>query len=224
MCRQGTAVAGLKRLQPLSPVAAQRLVAGDALAEQQALDAIDVAHALVDQGLALTRDTATVLFLGRRHPDHRTHPWLASLIGQQRPDQRLAVDLVGLARRRRREVAIEAGSTTWLSIPSACSTRSIRSRQARLPGSRSRKAFPGPRLRLALELGKPRQHAGDIAGRDRMLRHLRAATRRQRGDQPIRALNSKETKIAPRSVRIVAGASGRSCNGHAWPPRWVSRV
>ena len=29
------------------------------------------------------------------------------------------------ARRRRRDVAIEAGSTTWLSIPSFCSTRSI---------------------------------------------------------------------------------------------------
>ena len=47
-------------------------------------------------GLALTRETTAVLFLGCRDPDHRTHPWLASLVGQQRPDQRLAVDLVGL--------------------------------------------------------------------------------------------------------------------------------
>lgn len=38
-------VAGLKFLQLLTPITAQRLVAGDALAEQQALDAIDVTGA-----------------------------------------------------------------------------------------------------------------------------------------------------------------------------------
>ncbi len=43
------AIAGLQLLQPLPPVAAQRLVASDALGEQQPLDAIDVPDPLTDQ-------------------------------------------------------------------------------------------------------------------------------------------------------------------------------
>ena len=52
-CSYFVGVSVLKRLQPLAPVAAQRLVAGHALAEQQALDAIDVPGSLVGQRLAL---------------------------------------------------------------------------------------------------------------------------------------------------------------------------
>jgi hypothetical protein len=83
MCRrQWSAIAGLQLLEPLSPVAAPQLVAGYALTEQQALDAIDVAYALVRQCLALTRDATTVLFFGRRHPQHCTDARLAPLIGE----------------------------------------------------------------------------------------------------------------------------------------------
>jgi hypothetical protein len=65
------------------------------------------------------------------------------------------------ARRRRREVAIEAGSTMWLSIP--CDDREVSAR---------------PRSRFFLELSEPFQQAGNIAGLNRMLRHLLPAARR----------------------------------------------
>jgi hypothetical protein len=42
----------------------------------------------------------------------------------------------------------------------------------------------GPRRRLAPELGEPSEQAGDIAGLNRMLRHLLPAPRRQGRDQP----------------------------------------
>lgn len=76
ICRHRSAVAGLKRLQSLAPVAMHWFLGGYAVGEQPAIDAVDVAHALVRQRLALTRDAATVLLLGRRYPKHRTHPWL----------------------------------------------------------------------------------------------------------------------------------------------------
>ena len=69
------------------------------------------------------------------------------------------------ARRRRREVAIEAGSTTWLSIPSFCSTRWIQKPSSpaswmTMIGER----LPSPRPRLLLELRKARQQRRDVAG------------------------------------------------------------
>jgi hypothetical protein len=76
-------------------------------------------------GIPLPADTSAVFLLGCGSRDHRADPRLASVVCKQRTNQRFAVDPVGLARRRRRDVAIEAGSTTWLSIPSDCSTRWI---------------------------------------------------------------------------------------------------
>jgi hypothetical protein len=67
----------------------------------QPLDAIDMLDPLANQHLALATEATAVLFLGA--------PSIPSVF----------------ARRRRRDVAIEAGSTTWLSIPSLCSARSI---------------------------------------------------------------------------------------------------
>src|SRR5215471_10178359 len=46
MLREGAAVAGLELVQPLAPVAAQRLISGYALAEQKSFDTIDVSHSL----------------------------------------------------------------------------------------------------------------------------------------------------------------------------------
>lgn len=57
------AVAGPQFLKPMSPVTSQRLVAGDALSKQQALDAVDMAGPLTNQNLALTADAAAVLLL-----------------------------------------------------------------------------------------------------------------------------------------------------------------
>ena len=78
--------------------------------------------------------TSVVLLLRRWRPGHRTHPRLATLEGHQRAYQGLAINPVGLRPPRRREVRIDAGSTTWLSIPSDCSTGGSRSRQDRPPG------------------------------------------------------------------------------------------
>ena len=91
-----TAIARLQLVEPFPPIAAQRLVAGYALGEQQSFDAIDVLDPLGDQHLALAAEAAAVFFLGRRRLDHRAHPRFAALVGQQRANQRLAVDPVGL--------------------------------------------------------------------------------------------------------------------------------
>ncbi|WP_183465576.1 hypothetical protein [Mesorhizobium huakuii] len=50
-----------------------------------------------------------------------------------------------------------------------------------------RKASSGSCLCLPFEFSKSIQQSGDIAGGRRMFRHLLAAARRQRGDQPFRA-------------------------------------
>lgn len=78
-----------------------------------------------------------------------------------------------------------------------------------------RKAFPGPRL--FPEFCKPRQQAGDVAGRHRMFRHLRADARRQRGDQPLRAQEFQRDEDCAK----LGADSGRHfgsvccCNVHA---------
>ena len=46
MLREGAAVAGLELVQPLAPVAVQRLISGYAVAEQKSCETIDVSHAL----------------------------------------------------------------------------------------------------------------------------------------------------------------------------------
>src|SRR5205823_13878375 len=87
-----TAVARLELVEPSPVVATQRLVAGYALREQQSFDPVDMQDALFNQGLALAAKPAAVLFLNGRRLDHRTHPRFAALVGQQRAQQRLAVD------------------------------------------------------------------------------------------------------------------------------------
>jgi hypothetical protein len=93
---KGAAIARLELVEPLASIAAQRLVTRYALGEQQPLDPIDVLDPLGDQHLALAAEAAAVFFLGRRRPDHRAHPRFAALERQQRANQRLAVDPVGL--------------------------------------------------------------------------------------------------------------------------------
>jgi hypothetical protein len=79
---QGPAVAGLKRIQPLPPIATQRLVAGYALGEKQSFDAIHVLDPLGDQHFALAAEAAPIFFLWRRRFHHRAHPRFAALIRQ----------------------------------------------------------------------------------------------------------------------------------------------
>jgi hypothetical protein len=72
------------------------------------------------------------------------------------------------------------------------------------------KATPSPGLRPSLQLGKPHQQAGDVVGHHCMFRHLLAAARLHEVISHFERLSSKEMKIAPRSMRIAVGASGRS--------------
>ena len=64
MIRQRAAIARLQLVEPLASIAAQRLVVGYALAEQQSLDAVDVFDPLADQRLALAAQAAAILSSG----------------------------------------------------------------------------------------------------------------------------------------------------------------
>ncbi|ESY77871.1 hypothetical protein X739_32310 [Mesorhizobium sp. LNHC220B00] len=66
-----SAVAGPQLIKPTSPVTSQRLVAGDALSKQQALDPVDMAGPLTNQNLGFTADAPMVLLLDARYPNHR---------------------------------------------------------------------------------------------------------------------------------------------------------
>src|SRR5260370_27253804 len=93
---QGTAIGGLRFIEPFPTIVTQRLVPRYALREQQSFDPVDVQNPFVGQYLTLTAKTAPVLFLGGQRLDHRAHPRLAALICQQCADQCLAVDTVSL--------------------------------------------------------------------------------------------------------------------------------
>jgi hypothetical protein len=67
-----------------------------------------------------SRQAPAILVFRARRANHGTDPPLAASPGHQ---QRLAVDRIGLGRRCRRSTAIEAASTTWLSIPLASRKR-----------------------------------------------------------------------------------------------------
>src|SRR3954467_1759686 len=94
------------------------------------------------------------------------------------------------ARRRRRDVAIEAGSTTWLSIPSLCRTRWIQDPvdpepvQPRFLDDDDGKDLPRPDAGFLLELGQARKESADVTAAHRVLRHLLAAARSEGGDDP----------------------------------------
>src|SRR3954453_9211372 len=122
---QGASGTGPQRLQLLAPITAQGLVIADALGEQQTLDPFNVRHPLCYQRPALAAEPAPVLLLRARYPDHvqtRGSPRLyaKSVRSSASPSMRSVFAL-----RRRREVRIEAASTTWLSMPARSSTRWI---------------------------------------------------------------------------------------------------
>src|SRR5881227_2588394 len=94
--RKGATIARDQFLKPLSTVAVQGLVVADPLGEQKPLDAVDVLDPFGRQDVALPTDPAPVLLVWGRGLDHRTHPGLAPLVGQQSANQGFAIDLVGL--------------------------------------------------------------------------------------------------------------------------------
>ena len=128
---------------------------------------------LGDQHFALAAEAAAVLLLGSGHLDHRTHPGFAAFVGQKRADQRLAVDLVGLRpppparcgnRGRIDNVAFDPFALQHAMDPEAVQTGLLDCDDGEVP--------PRPRSRFLLELSEPSEQAGDIAGLNRMLRHL----------------------------------------------------
>ena len=94
--RQEATIARTDRLQPLTTVAPKRLVARHALREEQALDAVDVLHPFSDQPAALARDLSSIFLVGIGRSHHRANARLASLKRQQRTDQGLTIEAVGL--------------------------------------------------------------------------------------------------------------------------------
>jgi hypothetical protein len=57
---------------------------------------VPVANTFSGQHLALSAKTASIFPVGCRRPYHRADAWFATLVRQQRANQRLAIDLVGL--------------------------------------------------------------------------------------------------------------------------------
>ena len=70
MLGQAAPIASLKRIQPRSPIATQRLIPGRALREEQPFDPVDVLNPFHDQHLALTANPAAVFIFRRRRPNH----------------------------------------------------------------------------------------------------------------------------------------------------------
>jgi hypothetical protein len=110
--RQGAAIAGPQFFQAIASVAAQRFVVADALAEEQAFDAVDVLDPFGDQHLALAVGPAAILILGcvgtRTIEQTRGSPRLTASRARisASPSSRSV-----LARRWRRDTAIDAAST-----------------------------------------------------------------------------------------------------------------
>src|SRR3954470_10462732 len=126
------------------------------------------------------------------------------------------------ARRRRREVAIDAGSTTWLSIPSLCSTPWPKAVQPGFLDDDQREVLARPGVRLCLELGQARQQPGSVAPAHLMLRHL-LPPRRQGRDEP-----SRTREFQRHEDRAKVGADGdlfgTVIGRHGVPPgAWLSK-
>src|SRR4051794_29974236 len=96
VARQWATITRPKLLQPCPATTVHRLVVADALREQQPLDPVDMLHPPRREGLALPADPALVLLLRRGGFDHGTDPRLTTLIGQERPQQGFAIDLISL--------------------------------------------------------------------------------------------------------------------------------
>jgi hypothetical protein len=72
------------------------MVIPDPLAAEQAFDPIGVPNAVLEQRAALARQAPAILFLRARRANHGANPSLAARPGHQRPQQRVAVNRVGL--------------------------------------------------------------------------------------------------------------------------------
>ena len=94
--RERTAVSGSQRLEPFETIPSKRIIVPDALTAEQTLDSIGMLNALFEQRSALARQAPAIFFFRGRHANHGTDPPLPARPGHQRPQQRLAVDRIGL--------------------------------------------------------------------------------------------------------------------------------
>jgi len=131
------------------------------LREQQTFDAVYMLDALCDQRLAFAAEASSVLLLrfgGTAMAQTRGSPRLnASRARRRASPSSLSV----LALRLRRDVAIDAGSTTWLSTPSLLSRREPESIESGLLDGDDRERLPV----LAWPCASVRRNAA--AGRER---------------------------------------------------------
>jgi hypothetical protein len=93
---QRFALARSQSLEPLSGLGLLRPVMVDPLGRKKGADAVDMGGALLDQPRALAVRPLGVFLFGGRHPDHTANEAIASLIGDQDPQELTNVEAVGL--------------------------------------------------------------------------------------------------------------------------------
>src|SRR5712692_9313733 len=96
MGRQAAAVAGAYLGKPGAEALGPRQCIAHALAMQQALDAVGVRRALLDQPIALAPGAPIVLLVDRRYMHHLAGQWVTPLVAHQGAHQSLEIQAVRL--------------------------------------------------------------------------------------------------------------------------------
>ena len=166
---------------------------------------------LGDQHLTLPADTPAIFVLRRWRRHHGADAGLASLVGQQRSDQSLPVDLIGF-RTSTPARGGDGGRINDMTFNAICFERPVYP-EAIQPGfldHHDRKQLAGPACAFFCNnLNRPKSAAKSPPRTECFDIFARPPGGKDVISQVDR-LNSKETKIAPRSVRIAVDASGRS--------------
>src|SRR5215469_15375415 len=95
-----TTISRAQSLQPLHPIAAQRLAVIDAMDREQSLDPVDVLDTFVNQPATLTMEPTVVLFGNTRHAHNAPNLWFTPQIRHQGSEQSLGIDAVRLGATR----------------------------------------------------------------------------------------------------------------------------
>src|SRR5665647_3854471 len=147
------------------------------------------------------------------------HPWLAALEGQQRSQQRLAVDLVRLgppaaARCRDR------GGIDHMALDPFIPQNPVHPEpvKAGFMNGDDRIIRARAFLCLAFEVGKPRQQSADVAGRQAILRHLLPVARRQRRQNPLRTTQFQRNENCAKLCADSGRSNGRMIVQHRLSP------
>src|ERR1044072_4306628 len=82
--------------KPLPTIGLERLIAGDSLTEEQTFQAIDQRNAFLDESLAFPAVAAPIFLVRRGHDYHRADARITALERQQRAQERLPAEPIGL--------------------------------------------------------------------------------------------------------------------------------